>query len=98
MKKLGSKTKTPTGLENYNYLKSILDQEKMSTLRNFLHCCNNKNVVPTLESMQKKIEVYHDKGINMLKPGCPLPMLANICPHKSADLIFSHSSRVIVIC
>ena len=34
------------------------------------------------------IEFYHDKGIYMLKLGCTLPNLANICPHKSTDYKF----------
>ena len=36
LKKLGLKTKPATGLENYNYLKSIWEQEKMTTLCDFL--------------------------------------------------------------
>ena len=35
--------------------------------------------------MQKTIEIYHNKGIDMLKLGCTLPNLANICLHKSTD-------------
>ena len=46
---------------------------------------NNKDVVPTLEVMQKIIEFYHQKEIDMLKLGCTLPNLANICLHKSTD-------------
>ena len=38
--------------------------------------------------MQKMIEFYHNKGIDMLKLGCTLPNLANICLHKSTDSIF----------
>ena len=38
--------------------------------------------VPTLEAMQKMISFYHDKEIDMLKLGCTLPNLANICLHK----------------
>ena len=49
---------------------------------------NNKDVVPTLEAMQKMIAFYHDKDINMLKLGCTLPNLANICLHKSTDAKF----------
>ena len=88
LKKLGLKTKLPTGLENYNYLKSIWEQEKMTTFRNFLRWYNNKDVVPTLDAMQEMIEFYHDKGIDMLKLGCTLPNLANICLHKSTDYKF----------
>ena len=35
--------------------------------------------------MQKMIEFYHNKGIDMLKLGCTLPNLANIFLHKSTD-------------
>ena len=88
LKKLGLKTKPATGLENSNYLKSIWEQEKMTTFRDFLRWYNNKDVVPTLDAMQKMIEFYHDKGIDMLKLGCTLPNLANICLHKSTDYKF----------
>ena len=84
MKKLGLKTKASTGLENYNNLKSIWEQEKMTSFRNFLRCYNNKYVVPTLDVMKKMIEFYHDKGID----GCTLPNLASVCLHKSTDYKF----------
>ena len=51
LKKLGLKTKPATGLENYNYLKSIWEQEKMTTFRDFLRWYNNKDVVPTLDAI-----------------------------------------------
>ena len=38
--------------------------------------------------MQKLIEFYHQKEIDMLKLGCILPNLANICLHKSTDSKF----------
>ena len=44
--------------------------------------------MPTLEAMQKMIAFYHDKDIDMLKLGCTLPNLANICLHKSTDAKF----------
>ena len=49
---------------------------------------NNKDVVPTQEAMQKMIEFYHQKEIDMLNLGCTLPNLANICLHKSTDSKF----------
>ena len=60
----------------------------MTIFRDFLRWYNNKDVVPTLDAMQKLIEFYHDKGIDMLKLGCTLPNLANICLHKSTDYKF----------
>ena len=57
----------------------------MSSFKDFLSCYNNKDVVPTLETMQKTIVFYHDKVFDMLKLGCPLPNLAKICLHKPTD-------------
>ena len=34
------------------------------------------------------IEFYHQKETGMLKLGCTLPNLANICIHKSTDSMF----------
>ena len=55
----------------------------------FLKWYNNKDFVPILEAMHKVIELYHNFGIEMLKLGCTLPNLANICLHKSTDSKFS---------
>ena len=60
----------------------------MSSFKDFLRWYNNKDVVPTLEAMQKMFAFYHDKHIDMLKLGCTLPNLANICLHKSTDAKF----------
>ena len=43
-----------TGIENYHYLQQIWKQEQMSSFKDFLRGYNNKDVVPTLEVMQKK--------------------------------------------
>ena len=50
----------PTGIENYQYLQKIWKQEQMSSFKDFLRWYNNKDVVPTLEAMQKMIAFYHD--------------------------------------
>ena len=55
----------------------------MKYFSDFLRWYNNKDVVPTLEAMQKMIESYHNRGIDMLKLGSTLPYLAKICFHKS---------------
>ena len=60
----------------------------MSSFKDFLRWYNNKDVVPTLETMPKMIAFYHDKYIDMLKLGCTLPNLANICLHKSTEAKF----------
>ena len=77
-----------TGIENYQYLQQIWKEEQMSAFKVFLRWYNKKDVVPTLEARQKIIASYHDKVIGMLKLGCTLPKLANICLHKSNDAKF----------
>ena len=44
-----------TVIENYYYLQQIWKQEQMSSFMDFLRWYNIKDVVPTLEVMQKKI-------------------------------------------
>ena len=78
----------PTGVENYQYLQKIWMQEHMSSFKDFVRCFNNKDVVPTLEAMQKRITFYHSKNIDMLKLGCTLPNLANIDQHECTDANF----------
>ena len=75
----------PTGAENYSCLQSVWDINNLQNFADLLKWYNNKNVVLTLEAMQKMIEFYHNKGIDLLKLGCTLPNLANICLHKPTD-------------
>ena len=86
-KKKGSKP-PPSGEENYQYLLEIWNHEKLCTFKDFLRWYNIKDVVPTLEAIQKMLAFYHKKGIDMLKLGYTLPNLANICLHKSASAKF----------
>ena len=60
----------------------------MSSFKDFLRWYNNKDPMPTLEARQKMIAFYHDKDIDMLKFGCTLPNLANICLHISTEANF----------
>ena len=77
-----------TGIENYQNLQQIWKQEQMTSFNVFFRWYNKKNVVPILEAMQKMIAFYHDKDIGMLKLGCILPNLANICLLNSTDAKF----------
>ena len=69
------------GIDKYQYLQQLWKQEKMTSFKDFLRRNNNQDVVPTLEAMLKKIDFYHDKDIDVLKLGCSVPNLANICLH-----------------
>ena len=60
----------------------------MQSFKDFLRWYNNKDVVPTLEAMQKMVDFDHNNGNNMLKLGCTLPKLANICLHRSTKAKF----------
>ena len=78
----------PSGEENYQVLLDIWIHEDRCTFKDFLRWYNNKDVVPTLEAMQKMLAFYHKKGIDMLKLGCAFPNLVNICLHKSTSAKF----------
>ena len=60
----------------------------MTTFRNSLHLYDHKDVVATIEAMQKKIEFCHDNGIDMLKLGWTRANLANICLPNPTDFEF----------
>ena len=77
-----------SGEENYQQLLDIWNPENMFTFKDFLRWYNDKDVVPTLEAMQKRVAFLHKKGIDMLKLGCTFPNLANICLHKSTNAKF----------
>ena len=56
----------PSGEENYQFLLDIWNHGNMCTFKDFLRWYNNKDVVPTLEALQKMLAFYHKKGIDML--------------------------------
>ena len=78
----------PSGEGNCTFLHGIWNHENMCTFKDFLRRYNNKDVVPTLEAMKKMFFFYHKKGIDMLKLGCTVPSLVNICLHKSTSANF----------
>ena len=79
--------KPPTGAEKFSYSRSVSENNNLQSFSDF-KWYNKKDVVPTLEAIQKMIEFYHNKGSFMLKVGCTLPKLANICLPKSTDSKF----------
>ena len=77
----------PSGESNCTFLHGIWNHENMCSFKDFLRRYNNKDVVPTLEAMKKKF-FYHKKRFDMLKLGCTVPSLVNICLHKSTSANF----------
>ena len=59
----------------------------MQNFSDFLQQYNKKDVVPTLDAMQKN-EFYQNKGMDKLKFECTRPNLANTWLHKSTDSKF----------
>ena len=57
LKKFQIKTIPLSGLNNYNYLQETWKKNGMTVFRDFLKWYNNKDVVPTLEAMQKNDSV-----------------------------------------
>ena len=80
--------KPPTRAENYPYFQKIWEQEKLQSSKELLSWYNYKDVVPTLEAVQKMLEFHHNKGTDVRKLGCPLPKLANICLHSFTSAKF----------
>ena len=68
--------------QNYQYLTCVWHQENMRTYKDSLRWYNNKDVVPTPEVMQMLVDFDHNRGIDMLKLGCSLPNIGNVCLHK----------------
>ena len=67
-KKLGLSS-LPQGRETYQDLTAVWDENHMESFQDFLKWYNNKDIVPTLEALQKMMHFYHQKGSNMLKLG-----------------------------
>ena len=63
LKELRLKVVPPSGIDNYNYLKIVWEQEQMTAFQDFVRWYNNKDVVPTLGAMQKMMKFYQKKGL-----------------------------------
>ena len=81
---------SPKGAVNYSYLQKVWEQENFQAIKDLSRRNINKEVVPTFEAMQKKVKFYHNKGIDMLKVGCTLHNLTNICLQSSTSVMFYH--------
>ena len=52
MKKLRLQENPPSGVDKYNYMKVIWEEEQMSTFRDFVKWHDNKDFVQTLKEMK----------------------------------------------
>ena len=69
LKKLGL-TPPPKGKEqNYQDLREVWKRNHMESFQDFPKWYNNKDIIATLEAIQKMMQFYHQKGIDMLKSG-----------------------------
>ena len=57
----------------------------MNSFKGFLRSYDKKDVLPIFKARQKMTTFYQDKDIDILKLGCTLSNLTNICLHKSSD-------------
>ena len=61
----------------------------MRSIEDLLRWYKNKDVVPTLKVIQKKMIAFsHIKFLDILKLGRTLPNLTDVCLHKSTDAKF----------
>ena len=82
-------TSPPQGKQpNYHDLRELWKGNHMESFQDFFKCYNNKDVVLTFEALQKVMQFYHQKGIDMLNLGFTLPNLANRILHSSTSLKF----------
>ena len=59
----------PSGEENYQYLLDVWNHENMCTFKDFLRWYNNKDVVPTLEAMHKRVAFITRKDLTRWSSG-----------------------------
>ena len=88
LKKLGLASPPQGKEQNYQDLREVWKRNHMETFQDFLKWYNNKDVVPTVETLQKMLQFYHQKVIDMLKLGFTLSNLANRIFHLSTSLKF----------
>ena len=85
LSEIKTKNISPSDTQNYLYLFSIWAIEQRQSFWNFLKWYFNTEFVPTLYSMLKILEIYHDKGIDTLMLVGTFPNSTNICWHKATN-------------
>ena len=70
-------------------LQTVWENEHMQSFSDLLEWYNNNDAVPPMEAMQKTIEFYHNKEIDMSKLRVTLPNWTTLYLHKSTDSNFT---------
>ena len=61
--------------EEYAYCRRVWSETGMTTMRDFLIWYNNRDVQPFVEAVEKMINFYRERGIDMLTDGISVPGL-----------------------
>ena len=83
--------------EDYARCQAVWDDNKMTTLRDFLVWYNNRDVVPFLEAIDKQFAFYQQQHIDMFKdgitvPGLTLLYLFNDLPPNTYFTVFNRTN------
>ena len=83
--------------EDYARCQAVWDDNKMTTLRDFLIWYNNRDVVPFLEAIDKQFAFYQQQHIDMFKdgisvPGLTLLYLFNDLPPNTYFTVFNRTN------
>ena len=62
--------------EDYKFCKQVWQDNRMKTMTDFLRWYNNLDVKPFLEAIEKQIEIYKSKDIDMFKDHVSIPGVA----------------------
>ena len=71
--------------EEYAYCQKVWEEEKMTSLKDFLIWYNNLDVAPFLQALTKQQKFYSDLGLDLLKDGVGIPGLTLKYLFKTLD-------------
>ena len=84
--------------EDYAICQEAWCYNRMTTMRDFLVRCNNRDVVPFLEALDKQFAFYQQQNIDMFKdgisvPGLTLLYLFNDLPANTFFTVFNETNK-----
>ena len=71
-----SLTQSNISNEDYEFCQRVWKEHKMKTMEDFLRWYNNLDVEPFLEAIQKQMDIYRSRRIDMLKDCISIPGVA----------------------